>query len=383
MGRARRLIRLSIACILVGVTFEIAARADDWIHYRADPLAFYGSLNLRWVDDRGLTFNQPGIRFEKWRHDERGFRSHPYHAATDSVLADIICLGTSESYGLYESYGREWPAALAEISARYGFACSNASVVGMSPFQYAAYLDHYVLPQHPDLVVLVISPFSFVQGMNGEAAPEVTEFSNPDRIARMRAACKPTMRDYSRFLPKARACLKSRLPEKWTDSLAIGLRRLKNKIRHPDPINPTVLLDSPPQQHLAAYTQLMDKLARQLATNGVDVAFSTYPNSLRIDGSKSAVAGMLGRQHWLPSYSPSGLLAISREFANTTRAHCDSVGYVLIDLEASMPKDDATFADSVHLTDAGASLAASTVFDTLIRVEPINKKPSETQTLTR
>jgi hypothetical protein len=365
MARTRRLARILIACCLAGAALEVAARADDWLRYRADPLAYYGSLNLRWVDDRGLTFNRPGVRFEKWRHDARGFRIPPGATGGDAATVGVVCLGTSESYGLYESPGREWPAVLAARLDKAGIRAVNASVVGMSPFQYADYLDNYVLPLRPEKVVLIISPFSFVQGMKGDVPLDSTDFVDPARIGRMRTDCKPTWKACSRFLPKARASIKSRLPEPWLHTASIGLRRLKGMLHHRPPVQAAALTDAPPQRHLVAYTQLMDDLARQLTEHGVAAVFSTYPNSLRLDGTPSAAAGMLGRQHWLPGYSPAGLLAISREFSAVTRAHCDSMGYAMIDLEAVMPKDDATFADSVHLTDAGAALFAEKVLESL------------------
>lgn len=358
MQRIRKPLRLLIALCLAAATFEIAARIDDWVRFGADPLDYYGSKNLRWVDDQGLPFNRPGVRFEKWRHDAHGFRMRPDPVAADATPGGIVCLGTSESYGLHESPGREWPAVLGTLVADDGVRVINASVVGMSPFQFVPYYERYVKEQHPALVVLLVSPFSFVQSMTGgdPSAP-----ADPQQVSRMRSACKPRLKEYSRFLPKARASFMSHLPDRWARAIAIGRQRQKSVKQGPATGGAAPGLDAPPREQLAAYTSLMDELAVRLRACGAEVVYATYPNSLRLDGSLSAAEGMAGRQRWLPGYSPAGLLAISREFAAATRAHCDSMGYRLVDLEAALPKDDATFADSVHLTDAGADLAARAV----------------------
>lgn len=362
MPRIRKLIRLMFALGLAAATFEIAARIDDWVRFGANPVGYYGSKVLRWVDDEGLPYNRPGVRFEKWRHDAHGYREHPVSVAADSVAGDIVCLGTSESYGLHESPGREWPAVFASLVAGDGLRVANASVVGMSPFQYGAFLNRYILAQHPGMVVLVVSPFNFVAGMTGGARPDPSAPVDPAQIARMRNACKPTPKELSRFLPKARVSFMKRLPDRWADAISSRRQRRKSVQQGPGTMRSTALLDAPPRDQLIAYTSLLDELARHLSASGVEVVFSTYPNSLRDDGSASAADGMAGRRRWLPGYSPAGLMAISREFAAATLAHCDSMGYRCVDLEADLPKDDATFADSVHLTDVGADLVARSVY---------------------
>jgi hypothetical protein len=374
MQRIRKPLRLLIALCLAAATFEIAARIDDWVRFGADPLDYYGSKNLRWVDDQGLPFNRPGVRFEKWRHDEHGFRIHPDRVAADAAPGGIVCLGTSESYGLHESPGQEWPAVLGALVADDGIRVINASVVGMSPFQFIPYFERYVAGQRPALVVLLISPFSFVQSMSGgdPSAP-----ADPQQVGRMRSACKPRLKEYSRFLPKARASFMSHLPDRWARAFAIGRQRQKSVKQGTAPGGAAPSLDAPLREHLAAYRSLMDDLAGRLRACGAEVVFTTYPNSLRIDGSLSAAEGLAGRQRWLPAYSPVGLLAISRDFAAATREHCDSMGHHLVDLEAALPKDDATFADSVHLTDVGADLAAHAILAGLAPDDQVGRQDQE------
>ncbi len=355
---ARRILRWLIAGCLALTTLEVAARVDDWLRHGADPLAYYGPKNLLALSDEGETHNRPLARFEKWRHDERGYRVSTPPGTTPPV-ARWTCLGSSETYGLYERPGGEWPAALGALVAPAGVRVDNASVVGISPFELKWYLDRHVLPYEPDLVIVVISPFIFTLGLASGVEPDSAQFADPARIARMRVSRAPTLREQSRFLAKAQRSVIRRLPPDWTRRLAIAskerkLERLRRAGKRPD-----TLLDVPPPPTVATYVEVLGRLQRQLAARGVDLAVCTYPNSLRLDGTLAVRDAILDRTLWLPQYSAEGLCAIAAQFAAATRAFCDTSGAVLIDLEAAVPPGTENFADSVHLTDLGAERAAA------------------------
>ena len=67
----------------------------------------------------------------------------------DSVYR-IACVGTSETFGLYEDEGMEWPAQLQRVLGKKGpFEIINAATVGQSPDLYMPYMEKYVLPMKP------------------------------------------------------------------------------------------------------------------------------------------------------------------------------------------------------------------------------------------
>jgi hypothetical protein len=356
--------RLMIAGCLGLVTLEVAARIDDWLRFGADPLAYYGPKSLLVTDDAGLTTNRPLARFEKWQHDARGYRTYA-GSMTTGFSARWTCLGSSESYGLYEKPGGEWPAVLGNLVAREKIRVDNASVVGMSPFELPRYIDRHIMLDGPDLVILVISPFSYTQAMASGTPPDSAHFADPARIERMRTARAPTLRECSRFLPKAQASILRRFPPDWTRRLAIATKERKLARLERAGTRPDQLRDSPPPETVAAYVATLAQLQRQLADRGVALAVCTYATSLSLDRTLAARDAMLDRTLSLPSYSPAGLCRIAADFAAATRAYCDTSQAVLIDFEAALPKDAETFADSVHLTDAGAKRAASVAFAAL------------------
>jgi hypothetical protein len=355
----RKIARLLVVATLGLMALEVAARIDDLLRFGADPVAYYGPKNLVTTGDTGLTFNRPDVRYEKWRHDARGFRVYP-EAAKRTFSTQWTCVGSSESYGLYERPAGEWPSLLDALVAPDGIRVDNASVVGISPFELPWYLDQHVLPYRPDCVLLIINPFIFMYGMTiSGAAPDSAHFADPARLERMRVARTPTLREQSRFFPKAQRSIIQRLPADWTRRLAIAtkVRRLERLQRARD--RSEVLLDAPPPAAVAAYVAMLTRLERQLASRGVALAMCTYPHSLSGESTLAARDAMLDRTLWLPSYTPDGLRSIANTFAAATRSFCAASDVALIDLEAAIPHDSENFADSVHLTDAGAQRAAT------------------------
>lgn len=367
----RRLVRLFASIALGLVTLEVTARVDDWLRFGADPIAYYGPKNLVMTDSRGLSCNRPNVRYEKWQHDARGYRIYP-GSAPGGAARHWACVGSSESYGLYEQPAGEWPALLGGYVSADGVVVDNASVVGISPFEIPWYLDQHVLGERPERVVLVISPFSFMYSMpTSGAAPDSAHFADPARLARMSIARAPTLREQSRFLPKAQRAIIRRIPPEWTRRLAIATKTRKLAKLQRAGKRPAVLLDAPPPEAVTAYVDLLARLERRLERHGVDMAVCTYPNALSDEQTLAERDAMLDRTLWLPAYSPAGLRAIASSFAAATRAFCDTSGVALVDFEAAIPHDTEDFADSVHLTDVGARRAASIAAEALRR-QPVS-----------
>src|SRR6266545_3566616 len=144
MRRARVIIRAAGHLLVAGLLLEVAARVDDRVTWGAPLLGPYRPEVLTEVDSGGIPRNVPGARFEKSPGTRR-----------------VFCLGQSESFGLYEPDGAEWPARLGTLLApRGGLEVVNASVVGLGRRSRSAYLDRYVLPLQPDVVILFVNVLS-------------------------------------------------------------------------------------------------------------------------------------------------------------------------------------------------------------------------------
>ena len=95
---------LPLICLLtimaMLVLSEFAAREADKITYSAPFWGDYSLDTLFTVDELGKR-GRPNASYEKWRLNEAGYRG----PALRSNTYRIVCLGSSETFGLYEKDG--------------------------------------------------------------------------------------------------------------------------------------------------------------------------------------------------------------------------------------------------------------------------------------
>ena len=145
-------LKITVAGIVFLLTIELCARFDDALKYDAPFWKGYTSESLKSSDSEGISRNIPNARFQKWQNNGDGFRGPEITPIKAPGTTRIICLGASESYGLYESPGKEWPAQL-RTSLPKKYEVINVSVVGLGLSSYEAYLKKYVLKLEPDLII--------------------------------------------------------------------------------------------------------------------------------------------------------------------------------------------------------------------------------------
>ena len=130
--------RIALA-LIYGLLFlfilEISARVDDAVKWGAPLLGIYSRESLTLVDELGYR-NRPNSQFEKWKINSFGFRGDEIKREAPEGTVRIMVLGASETFGLYEEPGKEFPAQLeAELNhACHGcFQVLNGAVTGHIP----------------------------------------------------------------------------------------------------------------------------------------------------------------------------------------------------------------------------------------------------------
>ena len=155
------------------LTIELCTRIDDKIRYDAPFSGEYSSDRLRTVDNIGIPINVPNSRFEKWENNTFGFRGPEITLEKPRGVIRCVCMGTSETYGLYEGSGREWPSRLNEMLGREGnYQVINSSIVGLRMDNYKEYLDAHVLKLKPDIVIIMVNPFMYFAGIARKAGQD-------------------------------------------------------------------------------------------------------------------------------------------------------------------------------------------------------------------
>jgi len=166
---ARKLLRWAIFGICFFGTIELASRIEQRILYGAPILGLYTyDAALFITDEYGIT-GKPNGAYEKWRLNSYGFRGPEIRHTKGPQELRVACLGASETFGLYESSGHEWPRQLegmlkhSEVDAEV----VNAAIAGMSLPQRTLHLQKRLLPFSPDVVVFMLEYGSYA-GMTEE-----------------------------------------------------------------------------------------------------------------------------------------------------------------------------------------------------------------------
>jgi len=155
----KKLISVAITAMIFLIVLELCTRIDDKIKYDAPLFETYKNSRLRSFDDEGLRYNLPNTRFEKWTNNEYGFRGPAFDLEKPDSITRVVCLGTSETYGSFESPGKEWPAQLSDfLNQNDSFQVINASAVGLGMQRYTEYMEKHVFKFGPDIVILFINP---------------------------------------------------------------------------------------------------------------------------------------------------------------------------------------------------------------------------------
>lgn len=123
-----------VAVLMVGAgatAFEVAARVEDLLRYGTPLLSPYRSQSDLAMRDALGMHGRPGARFQKWILNNLGTRGPDAPPTPAAGVRRVVTVGASETFGLYESPGHEFPRQLAD-SLGAGYDVLNAAMPGMS-----------------------------------------------------------------------------------------------------------------------------------------------------------------------------------------------------------------------------------------------------------
>src|SRR5215218_19485 len=104
MAYLRIILRVVSCSIIALITFELCARLDDYFAYEAPILSSYHIDQIYEFDSIGRK-GKPNTQFRKWKLNSLGYRGPELKPG----LTRIVVFGASETFGLYEGPGHEFP----------------------------------------------------------------------------------------------------------------------------------------------------------------------------------------------------------------------------------------------------------------------------------
>jgi hypothetical protein len=71
--------------------------------------------NIVKVDSNGIPYNIPNTQYKKWKINSLGFRGKEIDLEKKKEQIRIMCFGSSETLGVHETEGKEWPSQIGEM----------------------------------------------------------------------------------------------------------------------------------------------------------------------------------------------------------------------------------------------------------------------------
>jgi len=353
-----------VAILIFVLTIEVCARLDDAIKYGAPFLEEYSYGRLQSRDIDGLPYNLPNARFEKWQHNSLGFRGPEVRQNKPSSMVRVVCIGTSESYGLYESPGKEWPSQLQAILPTSKYEVVNASVVGLDLSSFDAYLKKHILPLDPDIIILVVSPLFYVTGIERTAAENSLSAQTERKIETRKVSMMSKLMKNIRSLPKIKQISKQALMNNFPNLLkGYQLRNLQRQIEEIERfrLNGRKARDAVPDIYVDRFHKELSKLVESIRSQGIEVMLSSSPALISHDNISEYPEIFLDNRRFFIEFSFAGMIDTIMKCNLVVARVAVEQGAMFVDSAALLQKSTEYFSDNVHFTDKGAQLIAEAV----------------------
>lgn len=361
----RRAASAVVFTAIAGASLEATVRAEDWLRYRTPFWSRISSQADLIVRDRQGMHGRANARFEKWVMNGMGVRGPAAAVRKPVGTVRVAALGASETFGLYESPGQEFPRQLEDTlnarlaagacggSAPRRFEVLNAALPGMSLPTVEQDLRLRLSRYGVDIALYYPTP---VQYLEDDAPTAAHPDSTPEA-----GMLSTTRALYPRALERIRDETKRLLPERVLTYLR---RRDAAAAAHAQP--PGWRFTSVPADRLARFERDLRRLVGTTRVIGATPALATHGNELMRDARERGQL-LPAWERFYPRATGSTLVAFDAAArAATLRVALDS-SVATADVAQVLTRADGNpFADFVHFDDRGAAIAAGAMADAVL-----------------
>jgi lysophospholipase L1-like esterase len=324
---------------------ELCARVDDSLTYGAPFWGPYNSQTLFVRDQIGLR-GRPGARFQKWHLNSLGYRGPELRPGT----VRIICIGASETFGLYEAEGRDYPRLLEhDLNARAGrdlFQVQNVAVVGQTLAAAVLRVPEIVDQVHPTFAIIYPSAAAYTW------LPWVAEEPTPSAAPGIEQGETATPFQL-RITERLRNLLKQGLPSVvQTELRRVEIAREIARNRYP-------VMDRVPEGNVRRFRQDLLRLVTALRTRGVEPVLVTHATVFGTELSDEDRPFLVAWRKFYPMLEENGFLDMEQRMNAAIRGIAAQEHVSLIDAASDMPRGRMYFGDFSHFTSTGAGVMAA------------------------
>jgi lysophospholipase L1-like esterase len=327
----RMALKGALWCVIAALTLECCARLDDWISYGASPFGLYDHSLLEAFDRMGQ-HGRPYGSYLKWHLNSLGFRG----PELDPSAIRILCVGSSETFGQYESEGREWPRELERVLNRRAppgtrYQLVNTGFSGETFPTSLLRLPGRLQIVKPKFVLLYpsLAHYLSVRASHYSGIPPV----QPKFRWRMEGRIDNT--------------LKTTMPM-W---LQTWLRQ--RDIDHEQGSVPQ--WDSMPLDYQKDFGRDLEKAIELSRHAGAEPVLITHANRFKDRVSPPERFMLISWQRFYPMLRADAFLGMESAMNGVMRQVAQRENVLLVDAAPAMPSGPAYFGDFVHFTDKGSA----------------------------
>ena len=335
---------------IVVVAAEITARVDDQIRYGVPFASTPDSRDLTIEDSLG-TRGRPRARYKGWQLNNHGFRGPDVTPQPARGCTRVMVLGASETFGYYETPGKEYPAQLADSLQDAGCVdVINAAVAGMGLRQQVRMWENHASRFRPDYVVIYPTPLFYLRSdTSAQSAADVVASADPARSIRPRLIERAKdVIDVPRAIQRQRIL-------RWIAAETTG--------RSED-----WFFSTPPAHRLDRFIRDLDRLVTAVRASGATPVLATHAMRFTIPPHPDDEFMLLAWRQFTPRARPDVMLAFEMQAAQRMREYAADNDIALIDIARRMTGRREHFADFIHFNDEGAAVVAGTMAKDLRRL---------------
>jgi len=328
--------RFSLAVLLFLAVWETCARVDDAITNGAPLLGLHDSSVLLTTDEFGVT-GKPDAHYLKWKMNSLGFRGAQLRWDRER----IICIGASETFGVYEPEGLEFPRQLERelnsLAKTERYHVVNAGLPGQSLSSFGRRAAVTIDRIRPSIAVIY---------------PSLAIYIDPPEEGFVRDPRPPAPKFQARIAGKFFDLLSASVPE----FIQTGIQRLQIKwqTRH------TIVLDRIPESNVGRFRRDLSRLLDILETEGVRPLLVTHATRFGSTIRPEDRPVLTAWRTLHPQLQEDGFLDMENRLNGVIQAEAARRNLMLVDA-ASQLHGPADFVEFVHFTPGGANKLARAI----------------------
>jgi lysophospholipase L1-like esterase len=339
---------LAASLVVGALALEGTVRLDDWAQHGVPFTARATSLGELIVRDSLGLHARAGGQFRQFRINRAGFRGPEVDLSMPGQLR-IVTAGASETFGLYEPAGKEWPRQLEDsLHTSCGdrrAVVLNAAFAGMALPTVRQDYERRLRPLQPQLVVYYPTPMQYLEAAELPRAAAVSA-APPAPLSPWRL----------RTVPRFRDAVKRAVPEPLLDVL----RQLDTK-RQLSAAGTKAKAEAEPER-LEAFDRDLRGLVGSYRAGGSAPVLVIHRHRFRDTSSAADRRLLRAWERFYPRYTAGALLAFDDSAAARMRRIAADSGIAVVDpLPGLEPVRDSAFADFSHFTARGSAVMAGAV----------------------